>query len=268
MTTALADPTTKGDEELGKFPYEFEIVPLSTMWIPKYQRPPTKLAAEIVEDYNPAEIGTLTLSARGRAGKTHAVIDGKSRREAMMTVGETEAPSLVYLGMTHEQEADLFSKLQRKRRGITPFQRFNADLEAKNEEALGVQRLVHGQGFVITDQLGNWNDVRAVRVLEQVYHENPATLTEILVLIKSAWNRMPHATSEQILRGLWRFLREYGDVDHDRFVARFQNKTPAEISKQAVALQEGRGMVGTRIPYIAEAIEQTYNSRRRHNGLG
>src|SRR5438874_370753 len=88
MTTATALPRI---DERVDWPYTFDILPLEDMWLARYQRPSTSFVQRIVANYDPAQVGTLIVSERGRGRKTHSIVDGKSRREAMLQIGESEA---------------------------------------------------------------------------------------------------------------------------------------------------------------------------------
>ena len=241
----------------------FEVLPLSDMWIASYQRPLEKFVEQIVKRFNPALLGVLTVSERPRRGKKYAVIDGQTRREAMKRLGLEKAPCLVFYNLGEEQEAVLFSE-QRHRKTITPYQRFRADLVARDHQAMTIKRMVEEEeGFRISDNGSDWADIKAIRVLEQIYVENPEHLRTVLRLIRETWSGMPYATSEPLMRGLYYFVRNTKDLDEQRFVERLSNVTPSEIDKRSVQLREGRGLSGPRPRYMTEVLRNAYHTKRR-----
>jgi hypothetical protein len=245
-----------------EWPYRFQVLSLSEMWIARYQRPVENIVESIVENFEPALVGTLIVSERRGKGKRYSVIDGQQRREAMKQLGLKEAPCLVFYELTEEEEATLFSKFQRLRKAITSFQRFNADLIAGNSTAIAIKSMVESEGFFIGDTTTqtHWESIQAVRVLETVYKEDPERLRTMLRLIRSVWKGMPLATRQDILRGLHYFVRDTRDLDEDRFIDRVKNVTPSDVSKRAVALREGKGVHTTTPKFVTEVLRDVYRS--------
>src|SRR4051812_16232170 len=123
------------------WPYRFELVPLDRLFVDAdYQRPLTSFVERIANDYDPAKVGTLTVSERKKG--PHAIVDGQTRWEATKRqpseelpvddAGRPIVPCLVYYGLSREQEAQLFASLQTDRRGMATYLRFRASLVAKD----------------------------------------------------------------------------------------------------------------------------------------
>lgn len=264
MTTPNANAALT---KLQDWPYRFEVVPLDQMYIDKYQRPLSSFVRIILADFDPSLLGTLTLSERPKRGKLYSVIDGQTRAEAMRQRGLESAPCVIFYELTIEQEAELFSKFQRQRRSITPMQRFNADLIAKDARAIGLNRLVESLGFKITDQAHDYQ-LKAVVALEKIYEENPERLRTTLRLIRETWGTMPYATHERMLKGVTQFLIDLekggSEVDEARFSERLSALTPSEVERRARLLRDGAGIsTGVGVRFVVEVIQQGYRTSPR-----
>jgi hypothetical protein len=266
-------------ENNGHLPYRFQIVELKHMIVDAYQRPLTSFVEKIENDYNPALIGTLCVSERSKT--RFALIDGQTRAEGMKRVGETDAPCIVYEGLTLQQEAELFAKFQTERRGMTSASRFKAQVIAGDVTAVAISELIEKQGFMVDHNSTEPGALRAVAALEYVYrgtfdrrfkggdHTDPELLSDTLMIVKEAWPKLPDtAKSAAMIRGLgWYLARDPDgsprttDIDMDRLISRLTKVTPSDLAKRAEALREGRGMSGNSPAYMAEAIEAQYRKR-------
>jgi len=274
------------------WPYRFELVPLDRLFIDReYQRPLTSFVLTVVKEFDPALVGTLIVSDRGK--DRFAVIDGQTRLEAMIRVAFEDAgieigdwsarktvqrrltelcqsdrenttglvaPCLVYSNLSHEQEADLFADLQTKRRGMATYLRFRAALVARKDEAVAIAAIVNDAGF----ELGveeTPNTVKAIAALENVYRRDPALLTTVMQVIAAAWPEpdTEGRASSDMIRGLAIFMRRENRVNLERLRDRLSATEPRTIRHRANALQEGSGSgTGGRAGYMADAILGVY----------
>lgn len=267
------NPNPDSEEEIGSWPYSFAIVPLKQLTIDAYQRPLTTFVDKIVAKFNPALVGTLCVSERSKT--KFAVIDGQTRAEGMRRLAMTEAPCLVFHGLTRENEAQLFALFQTERRGMTSSSRFKAEVIAGNPHAVEINDVVEGLGFVIDQSIAASNAIAAVASLEFVYHSakagakaktnrNPELLSTVLQTIKEAWPRLPDtAKSSLVIRGLgYYFCNEGKSVDREKLVQRLSKVTPGALAKRAEHLRDGEGMTGNSPAYMSRAIEAQYRKQR------
>lgn len=262
--------------DVAGLPYRFAIVPLKHLFTDAYQRPLTSFVEKIESHFNPALVGTLAVSERSKT--KFAVIDGQTRAEGMRRAGKTEAPCLVYHGLSQAEEAALFSLFQTERRGMTSANRFNAQVVAKDPTALAINEILEGLGFEIGVSSAR-NVIGAVAAVEYCYHgartglaakkiANAELLVKVLETIKGAWPTLPDtAKSAQMIRGLGFFLANQGkdlsDANIARLVARLSKVQPSELATRAQQLREGRGMSANSPAYLAEAIEAQYRKQQR-----
>jgi hypothetical protein len=254
-----------------QWPYRFELIPLDQLFVDKaYQRPLTNFYKRIVNDYEPAMIGTLQVSQRKNRGKVsrYAIIDGQTRWKGLNELGEPVAPCVVYESMTQAREAELFARLQRERRGMATYLRFRAALIAKDTEAGAIAALVRHAGYKMA---GDEDDqgIRSISAVEWIYRKDPTLLTTTLAVIDRAWP-MPNGGSMvygdrvrgEILRGIARFIRDE-EPDLARLTDKLGKITPTQLRTRANALREGSGSSGNWDMHVRDALVGVYGGRRR-----
>jgi hypothetical protein len=255
-----APPEEITEDALSEWPYRFEIVPVAELTIDKdYQRGLTSFWQTVAEKFNPALVGTLIVSERG---KRKNVVDGQTRLKAMTEIGKTAAPCLIYEGLSKKQEALLFSLLQTQRRNMTTYERFRAQLVAGEEMAIGISTIAQEVGFELSAKQTN-NTIRAISALERMWRIDPEHLREILELVRDIWgvdNR--DAVSAQILTGLSTFVRNQTSIDYDRLRKRLADVTPALIINRAAQIREGAGWGTGAGKSVSQAILAEYMRRR------
>jgi hypothetical protein len=262
MAALETPPAAK--EALQTWPYRFEIVPLDELRVDEsYQRPLTNFWREVSEDFNPALVGTLIVSERRNGSKL--IIDGQTRWEAMRARELPGAPCLIYTGLNKAQEAQLFADLQTRRRGMRTYDRFRAQLVAKDPTAVEISRIVEGRGFDLSAQ-ETPDTLRAIAAIEYMHRVSPEHLAEVLDIVREVWGvpqgKGTHeAVSSAILKGLSVFIREQERLDYDRLKSRLRDVTPKLLINQSYSIrtsEPGLGVPGA----VAKAILQQYGRRR------
>jgi hypothetical protein len=243
------------------WPYIFEVISLSELFIDKrYQRPLTNFWKDVRDNFNPAMVGTLVVAERPN-GK-YAVIDGQTRMEAMQELKLPNAPCLVYLNLRREQEAKLFADLQTKRRGMRTYDRFRAQLVAKDPDARAIARVATDIGFSLSVNEDRYT-LKAIAALEKLYRKGEEHLAQVLEIIRDAWGtENVEAVSADMIAGVSWFLLHQERVDADRLVARLSEVTPGLIRHRASALREGKLPGSGSGLYTGQAIMNLYMSRR------
>jgi hypothetical protein len=246
------------------WPYSFELLDVGELFVDdSYQRPLTSFVSRIARLFDPALFGSLVVSER-RKGR-FAVVDGQTRAAAVKQLAlagraTRRVPCLVYRGLTRSQEASLFARLQKERRGISSYHRFRAALVAGELEALAIQKIVTDAEYEIGDAP---SQIGAVAALEKVYRRSPEILDLVLMIARNAWGP-EYVPSGDLLRVLGYFFdNAEGDVDEDRLTERLSTVTPGELSRMASALREGHGHGGGSEVYMSQAIEHVYRGRLR-----
>jgi hypothetical protein len=133
MATAAAEPATT-NQIAEEWPYSFEIIDVTRTFVDeRYQRPLTNFVDKIKANFDPALFNTIIVSCResGKHAGSYAVVDGQTRAvavdqlvsEGKLGIQLLNVPALVYYGLTPAQEASLFARLQKERRGIASVRR-------------------------------------------------------------------------------------------------------------------------------------------------
>jgi hypothetical protein len=248
------------------FPYYPAEVNTNDLYSDRYQRPLNEnWLKKAADDFDPAMLGTIIVSDRPKRGKRFSVIDGQHRVELCKRCDQPIMLAIVFADLTIAQEATLFSRFQRERRGISAFERFQADLIAGNPQSQAVDKLVREAGLEMSATTDAPGFVKCVVAMERVYVENPAHLRTVLTLLQATWKDMPGARTERMFGGMHRFVRQEGtDLDHARFVDRLRGRTPSYLNQKAVQLREGSEDSGGTLPgYLCEAITNAYRSKAR-----
>lgn len=240
-----------------EFPYDFAVVDVDRLMVDEeYQRPLTNFVNRIRKNFDPALVGCLVISAR-RRGKW-AIIDGQTRWVAMTDLGFKRVPCVVFTGLTQAQEADLFGRLQKERRGVLSYHRFRSALVAKKPEALAINSIVQATGYTVGPQAKAGRMIPAVAALEQAYRRGPDVLERTLLVFKEAW-REKWMFEGGHLKGMARYLHDNPHVDDERLARRLSIVSPDELKRRSTQLRDGRGMGGGSDKYMAEAIEGVYD---------
>ena len=178
---------------------------------------------DITMGFDEMQLGVLTVSQRD--GKYH-VIDGMHRIHAMRNLGYTHAICLVLTCLTQKQEADLFTKQNKNKRMLRPFDLFKGGLEAEKEIPVEINEIVKANGF----QLGaggrkGHNRITAIKALDTIANDyGPAILDDSLCLIASTWPGHTKATKSASLLGVAEFVYRFGMVE---FAERMKEKCMA-----------------------------------------
>ncbi len=209
-----------------KIKSSYQFLPVNSIRIDKYQRPwtpaDTAWVKEKSECFDETQLGTITASLRNGS---YFAIDGQHRIMLCKNVKREGIMALVYEGLTYEQEADYFTKLNGAHGEIKHLRKteiFNAEIESKNEAAMCINAIASKYGFRITAASCD-NSICAIGSVEKIYKKyGSSVLDEVLWLIKETWNGDRYSLNNQVLEGVAEFLNIYRCDDC------FNNKTFAK----------------------------------------
>jgi hypothetical protein len=245
------------------WPFVFRIIAEKDLEIDEaYQRPLGAFVGTIVDEFEPAMVGTLLVNRRG---KKLYVIDGQHRLVALRRLGIQDVPCVVYDNLSRADEAKLFAKLQTERRRIRPTQRFQAEVVAKDPRALAIKKVLENVDVTMSDVGGRLmapHEVSAVVALERVFDAHGASrLQEVLEVLRLAFPDEKGALSNDMVLGVSSFIATE-KPDLDRLVRMMSQVTAWDLKARATALRQGRGVGGGSPAYMAEAIGSVYRRRR------
>lgn len=250
-------------------------VPIDTCIVdPRYQREINPRHPALTDEFDAALLGVLEGSER-ESGEV-AIFDGQHRLERLKREGIASAPVMVHTGLTPEQEADLFRRLQEGRKALHPTETFRARLFAEDPVAVSMDGIARARGFRIGAGPGS---LQAIVAVERVF--NRGNLEETLDLIK-LWEGSARALEGSMIDGLSRFLELYPEADAERVEAVLTETSPAVIwrkmaevvdqfrySRSRAALEVIRGTVSSRkhpLPSVQNALDQRVEATRAESG--
>jgi hypothetical protein len=191
-----------------------------------------KMAAE----FDKTLVGTITVSKRDGQ---HYVIDGQHRVILAKTVGIKGLMSLVYEGLTYEEEAEYFNRLnnangEQKRLRKTDI--FRARVEAKEVIAIDIKNIIESLGLRISESSAN-NTISAIGTIEKIYQKYGGQgLKNTLQLSKNTWNGERCSLNNMVLEGIAEFLNIYTaqpNFSVDTFVNQLSKVDPVKVLREA-----------------------------------
>ena len=200
-----------------------------------YQRPvEQKNVDKLVRNWNSRELYPVIVSFRD--GKFN-VVDGQNRIAAMRQMaggGDVIVPCMIYTGMTYEQEAELYAKLDKGKRPLTPRQHTKALVESGSDaRIMEIKCLVEDVGFVwaLGEPTGEPFEIAPIRALINAYQLlGGDDFSRMLSLMAGTWQGTPNSLRASMLSGMALFVKTYGTELSDRaFIRRMSIVSPEEI---------------------------------------
>ena len=200
-----------------------------------YQRPVAqKDVDKIVREWNGREVTPVVVSFRD--GKFN-VVDGQHHIEAMRQKAggrDVIVPCIIHTGMTYEQEAELYARLDRDKKRLTLRQYTKAVVEAGSDaKILEVKRLTEDVGFIwaLGEPTGEPFEIAPIRALINAHRLlGSEGFSRMLTLMAGAWRGMPNSLKASMLSGMALFLKTYeAELNDWTFIRRMSIVSPEEI---------------------------------------
>ena len=200
-----------------------------------YQRPvEQKDIDKIIREWNGREITPVVVSFRD--GKFN-VVDGQHHIEAMRQKAggrDVIVPCIIHTGMTYEQEAELYARLDRDKKRLTLRQYTKAVVEAGSDaNIMEVKRLTEEVGFIwaLGEPTGEPFEIAPIRALINAHRLlGSEGFSRMLTLMAGAWRGMPNSLKASMLSGMALFLKTYeAELNDWTFIRRMSIVSPEEI---------------------------------------
>lgn len=222
----------------------------------RYQRPqkPAHIAT-IAENWDWKACRTLAVSLRrGEDGENYyAVIDGQQRLAAARRADIKKLPCQVYLDLSLEKEAELFTALNNSKKP-TANDMFRAKLTEGDEEARIIAIAIERTGWrlelnatIIAGRKYNWCDtyVASAPVLIDTYQRGGVNHLMQVLTIAHGWHGQDKAASADVLTGLSLFLhRHHEEITLSLFTEKLALETPNGILGKASQIQLAERSLG------------------------
>ena len=230
-----------------------------------YQRPVLdRVVDKLVREWDPRLLTPLVVSYRdGR----YNLVDGQHRVCAMRKKNggkDVTALCRVYHGLTYEQEAELYYKLDRAKGHLRLAHATKALVESgADAEIIEIKRLLENAGFVwaLDKPTGEAFEVEATHAVINAYRLlGGAAFSRMLELTARTWHGAPSSVKASFLSGMALFLKTYEtELDDDVFIKRLSAIDPEAI------LRRGKADFSTNKAALrfARVILGKYNSQQR-----
>jgi len=210
----------------------------SQIYVPEYQRvlssPQVK---RIVADFNPNLLNPIKVSYRGGV---YYCFDGQHTLAALRMLNNGEdvlVDCKVYIGMSKEDEAELFAEQNGHSRKVEKRDELKALYIAKNETVVKFKTAVekHGISCDFTASNGDGRLVSYNKALT-IFKKSPDALDRILTIVSGAWNSEHDSLRNEMLGGLYVFDKTYGDkYSLGTAIKKFSNTSAKKIIRDAKA---------------------------------
>lgn len=241
---------------------ETKLVAIDKMYVdPRYQRPENpRLLSLITNNFREDLLGTPVLSCQNDG--RYAIIDAQHRVVGGKASGKIppQIYCTVHSGLSLDQEAALFVKLNSARTPVHSRDKFKAEVVAKDPEAVEVNRLVEEQGLRIGRQ-ASLTDIQAISSLRWIVRNSK--LKEVLCIAKS-WalaTNDPTAYEGTLLKGLGHFLRNCPEADYTVLQGKLCEVPPGQMIQR---IKTSKGMGLTLEQSSVERFLQVYNYRAKN----
>lgn len=215
----------------------------------------------ILSEINVNGFGVILLSLRddGR----FAILDGQHRWEAAKILGVKEMIARVYIDLTYEEEAALYTIFARHMAQST-MDRFKAGVEAGDPTCTAVAIAAARLGLKVTKDPGDGN-IQSVGKMIQIYERYGQEMLEIVLkTLYAAFGRKQSAYQAPMLWGVAVFtLRFVEHADWVRVVARLKAEGVLSLTQRAQMLRQSINPGGQRDVSMGQVIHSVYNLRSR-----
>ena len=236
--TVTPDETTNPTERprLSHESREIEVGKLKIR--PSYQRPLVeRRVVRMANDWDDELAGTIEVSfSEGH----YWVVDGQHRLAAMRAKGVRVCRALVHYGLTIDEEARLFARLNSQRTAIVPRDLYRAELVAGVERSIRVRDTLDKHGLHVAPTSGHeGKSIAAVGHLWEL--DNAGVLDRALQVIRDAWADAEGTPADGALAGrvnaaIGRFIEDHEhapEFNLKRYVAAIAKRRPHDLIREA-----------------------------------
>lgn len=237
----------------------FELIPIKNLVSNQdYQRSLSEgQVIQTAANFDVCQINPVKVSRRNGI---NYVFNGQHTIETVaLASGSRDTPvwCMIYDDLSYQAEADIFANQMKYVRRLSPYEIFNANIEAGNSDQLMIRDLVYSFGLEIgtKKQPGM---ICAVSALEAIYSKyGYHVLSRVLRICISTWEGEANSLSACMLNALTRIVVVYKDrLDESLFIEKLGKVSVRQIIR--TGRERGPGSVS-----YAEAMVIEYNGKKR-----
>ena len=237
----------------------YELIPVCELICDQnYQRELSKRHVKCTsENFDPVQINPVKVSHRD--GKYY-VINGQHTIEIVARVsGSRETPvwCMIYDDLEYEREAGIFANQMKYVRALTPYEIFNARIEAGDPDSHMIKTIIEAHGLILGNE-DRPGTVRAIKTLEEIYYKMGIdVLSRVLRVCINTWDGDGKSLASNMLKGLAILFAAYDDrIKDEVFIDKLGVVSIKELTR--TAKDRKAGPMG-----FAEAMLICYNKKSR-----
>lgn len=235
-----------------------------------YQRDERGKIKEMVKSFNPDLLEVISVNLRDN--NRYYVIDGQQRVATCKIVGYKKLVAKVFIGLTVEEEAEMYVKINKGRTYVTAIEAFKAQLRHGDEISVELNNIFKENGYRVSQSAKGEPKSYVINSISQFQKTYQITgydrwyIDTILTAVTTAWNGDNSGLTQYMVRGFYAFLKKYRDeLKIDRLHAALKKTTPQQLRANGQKYQEL--FAGSTETAVAIGIWKEYNSGLRTNRL-
>lgn len=215
-----------------------KLIPFNQLAKAAYNRPIKRAKVnKIKRDFHEDMVQPAIVSFRdGR----YYIIDHQHQSQAIYELNDSDPNTLircdVRTGLTYEQEADLYYRLNTGSDALSAIDLIVGRIEAKEPIALEFRDVVESCGYVV-----GGHTKKSLRAVSRAFGlfktpDGKEVLSEILSITSACWPDNPAGADSRIIDGLVLFLEHHRlEYQRTRFIKAMSSVDPRDIVKKATA---------------------------------
>ena len=200
-----------------------------------------------------------------RDGK-YWIIDGQHTSIVLFEMNgrdpRTPIPCEVIDGLTYEQEADLFYRINTSSKPLNTAETLNSLIEARDPDALRFRSVIEARGYTIGG--GRNNSLNAITAALKIFNRDGGEdrLSDILMLTGTCWPDNPKGVHSEVVSGIDMFLTYHGnEYKVAQFVKNLSKTKPEHLLGDAGFLYKQRSEKAyTKTVCMYSCILKAYNA--------
>lgn len=213
-----------------------KLIPFNQLAKAAYNRPIRRAKVnKIKRDFHEDMVQPAIVSFRdGR----YYIVDHQHQSQAIYELNGSDPNTLircdVRTGLTYEQEADLYYRLNTGSDSLSAVDLIVGQIEAKDPEAIEFRDVVESRDYVI----GGYSNrsLKAVTAALKVFRRDSGKerLSEILSITSACWPENPSGVQAQLISGIDMFLKHHAlEYRQERFIKAMSHVDPKEVVRES-----------------------------------
>lgn len=161
----------------------------------------------------------------------------------------------VHTGLTYEQEAELYYRLNTSSIILTFTEQMIGLIESKDDNAVKFRDIIESCGYVVGGKTSN--SLGAVGAAWKIFNkaDGAEKLTRILKLTQDCWPGNSSGVQSHMINGMLLFLKNHGDdFNRDHFIKVLSMTDPREIIRKAKIYYNQMDSKAFTMPYCTYSI--------------